>query len=680
MLGERTGDASSLEVHRALKLRTEGPWPAGGLPDFAHCDGARWRGMPPLSCENISDCHSPPHFDLVRCPATANTTFRIPYSQFRVPVIQTGLVANPRLPVSFGRPTRRRSSTSICRFLRISTTTNRQTPRTKRGHSHRCTWTHSGVFCCTDTKRTCRTGREANLGSTGELDEQIKLKRARKSVLAISARVPPEILGRIFVRCLIWETTIPPHLEYCRWLQKGSYNFLLVCHHWFEVASYTPELWSFWGNTLQDWKKRHHRSVTFPLDLVLDESRNRDPEVYFDRSLHCAVRARVVQNAIRQIHIRSDHEETLDSIVSSLTPGNDGDGQNVNIESIIWHHRGTALVDISNFFTQSRLSKLHSLDLAGSLQILSWDPLASQITSLTTLSLHLFQTPSLSTSQLFSILASNPKLQRLSLSDTGIPNDTRRSTLKVRLPRLKLLSLRGEFRQLFGVLRQLTLPAAIHVMDLNICQPTIEDISQTLGSYMQDYFRRDARFQNKLHVSSATSRSSISISIGVIRAQVMPPVRTSPSVSVGVVLPLTGGLEQLLISVVAPIPGDHVASFHLTSGMKLPEEVLAMMPNIETLHLTRAELSKGFLQPNPDGPRADTKLLPSLRSLCLEYVTLTDNDWSHLTKYLVHQTSDNQTISLLVTSASRMDPGVTNEIKDLVEDFTVIATGHPYLR
>jgi hypothetical protein len=111
--------------------------------------------------------------------------------------------------------------------------------------------------------------QEINLDSIRALEDEIQeheraviqLKRARNALLNVST-LPPEILGKIFHYNLILDGDFSG-------LPKTSYNFLLVCHHWFWVASGTPELWSFWGNSIEDWARRCARCGTASLDLVL---------------------------------------------------------------------------------------------------------------------------------------------------------------------------------------------------------------------------------------------------------------------------------------------------------------------------------------------------------------------------------------------------------------------------
>ena len=175
-------------------------------------------------------------------------------------------------------------------------------------------------------------GREANIHSIQALEKQIKegkgdtinLKRIRNSLLNISTRVPPEIFGYVFVCSLVRKASSRSAFE---GLRMGSYNFLLVCHHWFKVASRIPELWSFWGNNLQDWKKRYYcSSSTTPLDLVLDGDEYY-PDGIFDESLQYAVKSRVIQDTIRQVHLSPNDSRILTSIILSLTPDNDESAQ-----------------------------------------------------------------------------------------------------------------------------------------------------------------------------------------------------------------------------------------------------------------------------------------------------------------------------------------------------------------
>ena len=524
-------------------------------------------------------------------------------------------------------------------------------------------------------------GREARIHSIRALEKRIeegkgditKLKRARNSLLNVSARVPPEILGEIFAWSLVRKGDFDG-------LRKGSYNFLLVCHHWFEVASRTPELWSFWGNTLRDWNKRHHHARA-PLDLVLDGGRC-GPDATFDESLRDVVRGHVMQDTIRQVHLTTSGDgPALAPIILSLTPDHDEGVQNDNIESIVWRNWGTPLVDVSNFFARSRLSNLRLLELSGNFRILSWDYLTPRTTLLTSLLLEVPLSPTPITSQLFSILASNPNIRKLWLTDPALPNDADGPTFQVPLHHLKSLSLIGAFHRVFGLLRQLVLPEGLDNIYLTVYKSTVEDISQTLGPYMRDYFQRNPRFQDRLHITSSSSPDSISFAVDVVCTHTTAPVQ-NPFVALTVCLdapPLQDVLEQLFIDFAALVPQKHVVSLSTDLGDNLPEVLFSTMPNIEMLHLLNVKLSKGFLQPKLDGPRANTKLLPSLRSLCLEDVTLVDRDWSHLTRYLTHQTSDGQIISLEVIGYfPNMRPEVVNEIAELVE-FTYRGGGEsPY--
>jgi len=208
----------------------------------------------------------------------------------------------------------------------------------------------------------------------------IQLKRTQNLLLNISTHVPPEILGHIF------HWNVIPARNFDR-LQKGSYNFLLVCHHWFEVTSHTPSLWRFWGNTLKQWSQQYQRSGITPLDLVLNDVPDLDDTnlitdvIPLGKPLEDALRDRAARNSIRSVHLRSRTTDLLRSIISSLFP-TDGEGiQYSSIESLILEDPN---LDITNFLTQYHFPKLQHLDLSARARTSTWDHLKLH-TTLTTL-------------------------------------------------------------------------------------------------------------------------------------------------------------------------------------------------------------------------------------------------------------------------------------------------------
>jgi hypothetical protein len=75
-------------------------------------------------------------------------------------------------------------------------------------------------------------------------------------------------------------------------------------------------------------------------------------------------------------------------------------------------------------------------------------------------------------------------------------------------------------------------------------------------------------------------------------------------------------VEELCFNVLALLPQESIVSFE--TDLPVTGEIVVAMPNLETLYLFHPVVSDGFLLPDPNGPNADKKLLPSLRWLYLE--------------------------------------------------------------
>ena len=517
--------------------------------------------------------------------------------------------------------------------------------------------------------------REINVESIRALEEQIKehegaiikLKRARNSLLNVSV-LPPEVLGNIFR----WNITLE---EPFGGLEEGSHNFLLVCHHWFEVASLTPELWAFWGNNFEDWEERYLRSsVGTPLDLVLDGLIHMFG--FVSESQQTVLKERAVRDAIRRVHLRSDMHCLLTSIISPLLSSSGG-LRTDSLESLILCSEDGTPLDVS-FFAHSRLSKLRHFELSNC-TVSSWDHLTSQTTLLTTL--HLFfsaASPTPSMPQLLLVLSHNPNLQRLDLNTRAIPDDDDGQSYQVPLCHLEELQLNGDVGQVFGLLRRLEYPQKMDKLWLSLSHCVVADISQTVGPYLRDYLGRRGRSRNGLGVFISSS-SCIVFRVGDpgrSHPKTLESARMASFVSITVWIDQAPRdvLEKQTLNLIAHTPREEIVYFRTCGSLEAVKDLRVQMPNLKTLDLLRMPLSAVFisLALDQDESHGHERFPPSLQHLFLERLHLNTYGWLPLITFLSRRlSSGNRLDSLEIRGPCHVCSRVTRNIGGLVREFEI---------
>ena len=529
--------------------------------------------------------------------------------------------------------------------------------------------------------------RETNIDSIRVLDEKIrehemaviKLKRARNSLLNIS-KLPPEVLGKIFY------CNVAPKGGDFGWLDEGSHNFLLVCHHWFEVASRTPELWNSWGDTLKEWARWCRCPRTAPLDLVLLDDDDypyfffdKPDEDYFDNAvLWDALRARAAQDTIRRVHLRA-RWSYLDSIIGLLT-ANRGEPRPNGMESIILRNKDVRPVDVSNFFARHCFPKLRRLELK-CCSTSSWDHLTSQTSVLTTLELDFIDpSPTPTTSQLLSILSSNPALRKVKLTNRAVPDDGGgrdgggMSSVRVHLPYLNKLRLDGGLQHVIRLLDKLDSPRNMDNLSLTLRHPDVTDISRIVGPYLRDHLQRRDRHQNgpNLRVSSGNRFGPwVGDAVGIdLSTQEVGRINTF--VTINVVLgeaPHRTVVERAALDLVTYTPLEEVIYFHTYRIPVVTDGVHARFSNLRTLLFTVVPLRATFPDPN----LVDTgRMFRSLEHLILEHVVVDNGDWSPLVTFLDRRVSSgNRLDTLSIKDSPRMRPEVMEGIRGMVRVFEV---------
>ena len=517
-----------------------------------------------------------------------------------------------------------------------------------------------------------RLNRETNIESILALDEQIreqekvtaKLKRARNSSLNIS-KLPPELLSNIFR----WNVTLKGDFD---GLEEGSHNFLLVCNHWYEVALSAPELWSYWGSTPKDWARRYHRSGITPLDLVLNVN---EDDGSFDVILFDILQDRANRDAIRRVHLKATDSELLTSILLSLTAGWAEGLRSSSVESFVLQNEGDGPVDVTNLFSHSCFLRLQRLKLYDCL-ISSWDFIPSRITTLTTLDLNLFcLEPTPTSSQILSILASNPTLREVSIFRLLVDGDDGRiPSPRVSLHQLKELELDGNPQGVFEFLDRLEHPRRMDRLDITLGPCAIDDISHLVGPYLWNYLRHRGGSEDGLGLSFSLPYVSHAVlrvgDVGGIDFYAPAPARMNQFMEIVVEINLRNFMdlwEEVVFALITYVPREEVVYFQVCGENVDMEDVFTQLPNLRGLHFEGTPFSTAFPGLNLDGCE---DVFPSLQYVLLDRVAVDYDDWSLFTTFLDRRASSgNRLHTLVLIGAYQIYPMVRLSLMGSVQEF-----------
>jgi len=476
------------------------------------------------------------------------------------------------------------------------------------------------------------------------------------------SKLPPEVLGDIFH----WNVTLNNDFG---GLEEGSHNFLLVCRHWFEVASSTPEVWSFWGNTPKDWARWCHRSGTAPLDLVLNVKGGGD---FFGAALFRVLQDHANGNTIRRIHLKATNPDLLRSLISSLTTTSK-ELQLSSVESFIFRNGGNELVDVSDFFTHHCYPRLQRLELF-TCKISSWDLITSRVTALTTLDLALFSLQPIPTiSQLLSILTSNPTLQKVSLSVGAAPDDgSRNPPPRVSLCHLKEFKLDGYPQDIFWLLDRLEFPRHMDNLDITLYGCTVEDVSQIIGPYLRDYLQHCGRSPGGLGLSRSSQRN-VELEVGDaggIDFSVPAPARVTVFMKISIEFNQTlfdGRMVEMTLDLIAHVPREEIVYFRVCGKPPAMEEVSARLPNLRGLHFERTPISATFPKANIDG---DGEIFRCLQYIYLDRAVVGGDGWRPLITFLLWRARSGRLLhSLVIAGSYRTLPNIS---QGAVREFRLI--------
>jgi hypothetical protein len=361
------------------------------------------------------------------------------------------------------------------------------------------------IFISSSCEVNARAIRNLELEIQNHGKDTTHLKRLRNSLLNVSVYLPPEILGHIF-----WWKVVSGVNPSGR-ISGGTFNFILVCRYWFDVATSTPSLWAFWGTSLRECLEFYRYSGAVPLYLNLADI-DSDREV---RSASCVFQDQGVQERVRHLHIHTS-PKILAKILSLMsTPKPTSVQSQIQSLTFMVDERPGEILDITNFLNAHSLPKLQSLRLRGC--DLGWNSLILQTSRLTHLFIHShdgFAKPTVL--QLAALFARNNSLEEidLSLEIASTPDDSSPEIpTSTFLPHLRRLTIHGSTTGHTRLLNRLTFSNALKQVNADLSLDGFRiDVAAALTPFLHNLFLACQSSELAVHIVYALVGLSVNVS------------------------------------------------------------------------------------------------------------------------------------------------------------------------
>ena len=304
--------------------------------------------------------------------------------------------------------------------------------------------------------------------------------------------------------------------------------------------------------------------------------------------------------------------------------------------------------------------------------ISSWDLITSRTSVLTTIILDIhYHSPTVTSSQILSILRSNPSLREITLRGGAVHCDGGDKSSRVALAHLKILALSGVLEDGFPLLHHLDYPVKMDNLTLNVTDATINDISEKIGPYLRDHLRRRGRSRNGLGLYFS-SKDTIEFHVEDVGETDLSAPGTAwlarlvtTSIQLGQVPP-KDLLEETLLNLVAHIPQEEIVYFKARGGPISTEAISTQFPYLRAMHFVETPLDVAF----PKSVLDRNRIFP-----CLQHLTLSvghNDNWKPLITFLDHlASSGNKLYTLEIGGCNEMKPKVEEGVRRAVRELRV---------